>query len=102
MVGIDLFQTHGKHFLVMVDRYSGFPFVAALTKLTTAAILKVLDNWVLDFGYPEVIRSDGGPQFRNDFNDYCEEKKIMKETSSAYFPQSNSLEEAAVKQIVIS
>ena len=98
-VGLDLFQALGSHYLVMMDRYSGFPFVARLNKLTTSAVLNVLDNWFLDFGYPETIRSDGGPQFRSEFEAYCKEKKIAKETSSAYYPQSNGLAEAAVKQM---
>ena len=97
-VGVDLFQAAGQHFLVLVDHFSGFPFVAHLRSLSSSAIIKVLDNWFLDFGYPNRLRSDGGPQFRTEFDLYCSSKNITKETSSPYFAQSNGLAESAVKQ----
>ena len=99
MVGVDLFQLEGKQFLCMVDRFSGFPFVAALRSLTTRAILKTMTTWFYDFGFPRVIRSDGGPQFRTEFEQYCRSNGITKELSSPYNPQSNGLAESAVKQV---
>ena len=99
MVGIDLFQTGGKHFIAMIDRFSGFPFVRQLTSLNSQAIIKCLDNWFKDFGFPSIIRTDGGPQFRSEFAKYCWKKQIVKETSSAYYAQSNGLAECGVKQM---
>jgi len=77
-----LFQAAGQHFLVLVDHFSGFPFVAHLRSLSSSAIIKVLDNWL----------------FRTEFDLYCSSKNITKETSSPYFAQSNGLAESAVKQ----
>ena len=99
MVSVDLFQNGGKHYIVMVDKYSGFPWVSPLRSLTSSAILGKLENWFLDFGLPNVIRSDGGPQFRSEFDKYCDLKGIKKETSSAYHPKSNGLAESAVKNM---
>ena len=99
LVGMDLFQSGSSHYLVMVDRFSGFPFVAHLRSLTTSAVVKVLLSWFQDFGFPATIRSDGGPQFRTEFEDFCAKHCIKKETSSAYYPQSNGLAENAVKQM---
>ena len=87
-VSTDLFELDDYHYLVMVDRYSGYTFVERLRKLSTDAIIDVLENWFLEYGYPNVIRSDGGPQFRSKFNEFCEAKGITKETSSPYNPQS--------------
>ena len=42
-------------------------------------------------------RTDGGPQFRWPFNDYCRLQGIQHETSSPYNPQSNGHAEAAIK-----
>jgi len=53
--------------------------------------------WFTEYGYPCVLLSDGGPQFRQDFKDYCDSHGIQKELSSAYYPASNGLAEAAVK-----
>ena len=52
-VGTALFQIGHNHYLVLVDRYSGFPFVEKLTKLSTIAVIKVLTNWFNRFGWPE-------------------------------------------------
>ena len=98
-VGADLFQLNGKHYLVMVDGYSGYPFVANLRSLTTSAIIDKLENWFFEFGFPANIRTDGGPQFRTEFHEWCENVGINKETSSPYFPQSNGLAESAVKNM---
>ena len=98
-VGVDLFQIAGQHWLVMIDRYSGYPFVRRLTSLDTDAVTDTLTTWFQDFGYPRSLRSDGGPQFRGKFSDWCEEKHIIHELSSAYNPESNGLAEAGVKNM---
>ena len=98
-VGVDLFQIGHNHYLTMVDRYSGFPWCAKLHSLTSTAIIKILTSWFQDFGWPERIRSDGGPQFRREFELFCEDKHILHEKSSPYNPASNGLAEAAVKQV---
>ena len=98
-VGVDLFQAAGKHYLAMADGYSGFPFVEQLRTLTTAAVTKTLTKWFNNFGYPSIIRSDGGPQFRSEFKNFCNNIGAEKETSSPYYAQSNGLAEAAVKQM---
>jgi transposase InsO family protein len=98
-VGIDLFETRGVHYLIMVDRYSGFPFVHKLSSLNTTAITKILKSWFTDWGYPMIIRSDNGPQFRGEFKTFCTTNGIRHETSSPYHPKSNGLAESAVKSI---
>ncbi len=96
-VGIDLFDAAGKNWIVMVDRYSGFPFVCELKRTDTGSVIKVLKHWFYDWGVPQVIRSDGGPQFRNEFNTFCKDFHIEHELSSPYNPRSNGLAESAVK-----
>ena len=98
-VGSDLFQIGHNHYLVMVDRYSGFPFVERLKSLTTSNITKILKDWFNTFGWPERIRTDNGPQYRSEFDEFCQEFNIIHENSSPYFAQSNKLSEAAVKQM---
>ncbi len=41
-VGLDLFHAGGRDYLVMVDRYSGYPFVQRLSSTTPATVTKVL------------------------------------------------------------
>lgn len=99
-VSVDLFELGGQHFLVMVDRFSGFPFVDHLKKsITTSYICNVLLHWFWDYGFPEHLKSDNGPQFRDQFGISCSSFAITHSTSSPYHPQSNGLAEAAVKSM---
>jgi transposase InsO family protein len=98
-VSTDLFECAGKNYLVMVDRFSGMPFVARMTSTTTEAVWRPLMAWFLDHGLPGTIRSDNGPQFRQSFTALCTSMGILHETSSPYHPASNGLEEAAVKSM---
>jgi hypothetical protein len=98
-VATDLFESASKSFLVMVDRFSGMPFVARMTSTTTDAVWKQLMTWFMDFGLPGTIRSDNGPQFRQSFGELCLAVGVAHETSSPYCPASNGLAEAAVKSM---
>ncbi|CAB4046276.1 Retrovirus-related Pol poly from transposon opus, partial [Paramuricea clavata] len=87
----------GNHYLVMVDGFSGFPFIKRLKSLKSKAIINALKAWFLDWGNPKTIRSDGGPQFRSEFGIFCAENCIVHELSSPYNSRSNGTAEAAVK-----
>ena len=96
-VSMDLYALAGKDFLVMCDRFSGMTWVHQLQQLNTAAVLRPLQNWFNQIGYPDNILSDGGPQFRSEFQNWCIEKCIRHAPSSPYHPASNGLAENAVK-----
>ena len=96
-VSVDLFEYAGKHYITMVDRYSGYIFVDLLSNLSSDHVIKILRHWFLLFGFPKTIVSDNGPQFRSDFGRFCSSFGAFHVTSSPYFPQSNGLAESAVK-----
>ena len=98
IVGMDLFFSGGRDFLIMVDQFSAFPMVAKLPTTNTATVLRILLEWFQTLGFPEKIISDGGPQFRSAFKSFCEQHAIHHDPSSAYHPQGNGLAESAVKQ----
>ena len=98
-VSCDLYHWDNKNYLIAVDRYSGYPFTSPLRQLHTTAVTQCLDNWFLVYGYPEVVKSDGGPQFRTEFAQYCEEHFMHHDISSAYHSQSNGLAEAGVRNV---
>ena len=60
-MGSDLFQIGHNHYIVMMDRYSGFSFVEKLSKLSTSAITKVLTTWFNTFGLELTMVSNGDP-----------------------------------------
>ena len=93
----DLFECKGHHYLAMVDRYSYFIWVKELRRLGTDAVISALEGWFKDLGYPFIMISDGGPQFREEFKEFCRNNFIIHSPSSAYNPRSNGLAESAVK-----
>ena len=95
-VGIDLFY-FGCEWIIMVDRYSSYFMVEKLGKTTTEAVIKVLKRWFTAYGWPRAVRTDGGPQFRTEFTDWCVKHNISHEKASAYHHESNGLAEAGVK-----
>ena len=90
----NLFSAVGKQWLALVDRFSGYAWTIVLRKLDTKAVIQHLEQWFNDFGWP---RTDGGPQFRSEFKEFCAAHGITHELSSPYNPGSNGLGEAAVK-----
>ena len=98
-VAVDIFDFRGEQWLVMVDRYSGFPVCQRLRTTTTANVTGALLMWFFEWGFPQVVRSDGGPQFRDKFAGFCKTHGIIHELSSPYHPRSNGLAESAVKAI---
>jgi hypothetical protein len=93
----DLFDYKGKPWLVMVDRYSGWPFAEKMKGSDTASVCNQLARWFNLLGWPASIRTDGGPAFRLKFAEFCRNHGMEHELSSAYSAQSNGLSEAAVK-----
>ncbi len=71
----------------MVDRYSSYPFVQCLSTTTAADVIWALAGWWELFGFPSVIRADGGPQFWcQEFLEFYKKNDIELETSSLYNP----------------
>ncbi|XP_071743332.1 uncharacterized protein [Lepeophtheirus salmonis] len=82
-------------YLLMVDRFSGFPFVAKLNTLSTDTFTKILLPWFHWFGFPKYLLTDGGYEYRSEFYKFCE-KYIIHEISSSHNPQRNGLREQAI------
>lgn len=70
-MSLDLAKQDGFNYLVAVevevDHSSGWINVAKLTSLETSSITKHLTSWHYDYGKPERLRTDDGPQFRSEF-----------------------------------
>ena len=84
---------------MLVDRYSGYAWTDKLKDTSIATVTAKLNSWFVEYGYPEHIRTDGGPQFRRDFKAYYDKHYIHHELSSPYNPESNGLAEAGVKNM---
>jgi transposase InsO family protein len=63
-------------------------------------VIRIITAWFRSVGFPQYVYSDSGPQFKAaKFKDYCAKHYITPLVSSACFPQSNGLAEAAVKSV---
>ena len=65
-------QLEGKNYLVVMDKYSGWPEVTKLRFFDTNAVTDAFEKLIQTFGIPERIRTNGGQQFRSEFKTWCE------------------------------
>ena len=98
-VAIDFFDYGGRKHLVMIDRFSGFPWVKHMRYTTLKDTTTTLLDWFYDWGFPQKIMSDNGPPFQQSFATFCTKYNMQHVTSSPYHPQANGLAEAAVKSM---
>ena len=61
VVGTDLFELKGVHYLLVVDYFSRYPEMIKVISTTSVAIITVLKSIFSRHGIPEVLRSDNGP-----------------------------------------
>lgn len=95
-IALDLFKTEN-WYLIVTDYYSRFFEIFKLKTMTESVIISKLKELFARYGIPELVRSDNGPQFQNEFRKFALEYDFKHVTSSPYFPQSNGCVEAAVK-----
>ena len=103
-ISADHFSIGTRRYLMVVDRYSSFPFVVKVTRMTTEETIQKLTEIFNTMGWPVSLRSDGGPAFRIEFTDWCKEKGINFVPSSSYYARSNGSAESRVgncKKIMI-
>ena len=65
VVGTDLFELDGQVYLLSVDFYSKWVCVEALQDTRSIDVIRVLEKQFVDFGCPQRLISDNGPQYGN-------------------------------------
>ena len=98
-VGVYLFNAKGKQWLFILDIYSGYAWLAEQIKTCTSKVTGQLKSWFTEYGWPNVIRTDAGPLFRSEFQDFCRTYNCKHELASAHNLETNGLAETAVKNI---
>ena len=100
VVGSDLFELHGKKYLLVVDYFSRYPEVVSLSSTTSNAVISALRPMFARHGIPEVLQSSNGPQYASEeFEKFAKTCGFSHNTSSPHFPQSNGLAERMVKTV---
>ena len=94
----DFFSYKGTNYLIIVDRFSGWPTV----KKTNGAqgVITSLREIINNFGIPEEITSDGGPELSaTSLKQALQDWGIHHRISSVAHAQSNGRAEVAVKSM---
>ncbi len=93
----DYFHHEGSAYLVLVDRYSGWPIVAPAQNGATG-LTSTLRETFATFGIPTTLTSDGGPEFAShSTRELLSSWGVQHRTSAAYNPHANNRAKTAVK-----
>ncbi|XP_033761554.1 uncharacterized protein K02A2.6-like [Pecten maximus] len=99
-VGVDLFHTAGKDYLLTVDYYSDFVEIDRLHDKKGNEVIRKLKSHFSRYGLPCIVMSDNGPPFNGkQFSDFSKEYEFQHITSSPRYPQSNGKVENAVRTV---
>ena len=84
----------------MVDSYSKWIDCKLINSNNSETIIKILEDFIAIFGYPDLIVTDNGPPFNSiKFKEFCEKSKIKILNSIPYNPESNGIAERGVQTI---
>ena len=96
----DYFTLEAREYLVIVDRYSGWPSVHQARRGDAKELVSILRSHCGTFGAPEVLTTDGGPQLvARETEDFLKTWGITHRISSAYNPHGNTRAELGVKSM---
>ena len=90
----DLFETKISKYLLFSDYYNRFPVLHKLGSTTSKVLVQEMKTVFAKLGVPNVIVSDGGPQYTSaEFKDFMKHWQIEHRVSSPRNPQSNGMAE---------
>ena len=102
-VATDLFEIKNSKYLLLVDYCSRFPILHKLGGTTSKVIVQEMKAVFAELGVPDVIVSDGGPQYTSaEFKAFMKQWQIEHRVSSPRNPQSNGMAERCVQTMKAS
>lgn len=88
----------GKTFLIIVDSYSKWLEVIAVSSMTSLTVINALRRLFATHGLPDAVVSDNGPQFTSaEFREFLEANLIRHVTSAPFHPSTNGQAERMVR-----
>ena len=101
-IASDYFQAGGHHYLVIADRFSGWPTVQFCGRSTDNAnkLLENLREYFAMHGIPEELSTDGGSTYMAyETQKFLADYGVRHRVSSVAYPHSNQRAELAVKSM---
>ena len=99
-IATDMFTWQQNTYLLVADPYSRFPVIRRLTGLSSPSVIAHLRAILEEYGIPEIIQSDNGPQYSSSkFRRFTEQYGFKHITSSPHFAQSNGFIERMVRTV---
>ena len=94
------FMSYGSQ-IILVIKYCQSGYIAArLCKdKTTKAAVEALKTWFYSYGFASIVRSDGGPAFKEAFSQELDKLGVKHVLSCSNNPQSNGVAERVCKSI---
>ena len=100
MVSSDYFHHAGKDYVVVVDRYSGWPVISQCKTGSSEELALLLRGYFTIYGAPEEIATDGASVYvSTKLQDFLRIWGVRHRVSTAYNPHSNLRAETAVKSM---
>ena len=96
----DYFELQAQHYLSVIDIYSGWIMLYHYppSKFRNDSLINIFREIFTNYGTPEKISTDGGPQFTSQpFEQFLKNWAIQHRLSSVHYLESNGQAELAVK-----
>ena len=98
-VEIDFAQKGCHDYLMIVCSLTGYIQAYKTNNKGTDEAVKCLRNWSTHYGMPYIVKSDGGPAFRDAWETELKKRGVKIAHSSCYNPQSMGLVERSVQTL---
>ena len=100
---MDMAQLNGQNYLILVDKFSMYPFCKKMKNTTSKDICKALADIWDDLGYPKAVLTDNAPNFvSEEMRKFLMDHNVKPITSSPYHQSGNAAEIAVgvVKNLI--
>ncbi|KAM7281655.1 uncharacterized protein ISCGN_006447, partial [Ixodes scapularis] len=99
-VHLDFATKSGTNLFVLVDSFSKWVEVLPISSTTAPQTVEKLMAVFTQFGLPEEVVTDGGPQFRSEeFKNFLKDQEVVHTMTPPYHPASNGAAERAVQTV---
>ena len=100
-IGTNIFFFDDDEYLIIADYYSKYPFVRRLPRgqSNSKTVVNLTKQIFSEQGVPQVVRSDNGPHFQDQYPEYAKEYVFQHVASSPHYLRSNEFVESQIKTV---